>query len=180
MNKIYLGIISAFTLLFCVEAGAEDFDGFRKYRTTDYNITYTERTLQDGRVIFEVVLIEIHTDLQNHAVDAKKHTDVTETEETLFLTKAAKAELEAAIAASDQTKKEVLASWINDTKKVKDANGVVLTEITHITFANGVPQSPPSTSTAGSVVTKDNVRTTSVRYEFDTIVENSKPIVSQN
>ena len=170
MKKIYSGIISAFTLLFCVEAGAEDFDGFRKYRTTDYNITYTERTLQDGRVIFEVVLIEIHTDLQNHAVDAKKHTDVTETEETLFLTKAAKAELEAAIAASDQTKKEVLASW----------NGVVLTEITHITFANGVPQSPPSTSTAGSVVTKDNVRTTSVRYEFDTIVENSKPIVSQN
>ena len=54
-----------------------------------------------------------------------------------------------------------------------------VTEITHITFTNGVPQSS-STSTAGSVVTKDNVRTSSVRAEFDTIVENSKPIVSSN
>ena len=135
--------------------------------------------MDDGRTIVEVVLTITHTDLTQHPVDAKAHTDTTESEETLFLTQSAATALKAAIAASAQTKKEVLDAEIDDTKKVKDANGVVLSEITHITFTNGVPQSS-STSTAGSVVTKDNVRTSSVRAEFDTIVENSKPIVSSN
>ena len=177
MKKIYSGIISAFALLFCVEAEAQD---FRKFRTTQQDVTYTDRILDDGRTIVEVVLTITHTDLTQHPVDAKAHTDTTESEETLFLTQSAATALKAAIAASAQTKKEVLDAEIDDTKKVKDANGVVLSEITHITFTNGVPDNVPSTSTAGSVVTKDNVRTSSVRAEFDTIVENSKPIVSQN
>ena len=177
MNKIFLGIISVFTLLFCVEAEAQD---FRKFRTTHHDVTYTDRILDDGRTIVEVVLTITHTDLQQHPVDAKAHTDTTESEETLFLTQSATVALKAAIAASAQTEKEVLDAWIDDTKKVKDANGVVLTEITHITFTNGVPDNAPSTSAAGTEVTKDNVRTSSVRAEFDTIVEVAKPIVSQN
>ena len=55
---------------------------------------------------------------------------------------------------------------------------IFFTPITHITFTDGRPEQ--NTSTAGTVVTKDNVRTSSVRAEFDTIVEISKPIVSQN
>ena len=175
MNRIFLGIISIFVLLLCVEAGAQD---FRKFRTTQQGITYHERTLADGRTIVEAILTITHTDLTQHPVDAKAHTDTTESEETLFLTQAAATALKAAIAASSKSKKEVLDAEIDATDKVKDANGNVLEEITHITFTDGRPEQ--NTSTAGTVVTKDNVRTSSVRAEFDTIVEISKPIVSQN
>ncbi|MEC7357113.1 MAG: hypothetical protein VYB73_02550 [Verrucomicrobiota bacterium] len=175
MNRIFLGIISIFVLLLCVEAGAQD---FRKFRTTQQNITYTDRVLEDGRTIVEAILTITHTDLTQHPVDAKAHTDTTESEETLFLTQAAATALKAAIAASSKSKKEVLDAEIDATDKVKDANGNVLEEITHITFTDGRPEQ--NTSTAGTVVTKDNVRTSSVRAEFETIVEISKPIVSQN
>tara|TARA_Y100000588_G_C14114462_1_gene864471 strand:- start:452 stop:982 length:531 start_codon:yes stop_codon:yes gene_type:complete len=176
MNRIFLGIISVFVLLLCVEAEAQD---FRKYRTTEQGITYTDRVLEDGRTIVEAILTITHTDLTQHPVDAKAHTDTTESEETLFLTQAAATALKAAIAASSKSKKEVLDAEIDATDKVKDANGNVLEEITHITFTDGVPTGKDG-STAGTVVTKDNVRTSSVRAEFDTIVEISKPIVSQN
>ncbi len=180
MNRIFLGIISLFVLLFCVQAEAQT---FRTFQTTTEEITYTTRTLTNGSTVVETVINTVIVDLTPNPVTAESTTETDETNETLFLTQAAATALQAAIAtaeaaanASDTAIKETVTATIDDTDKVKDANGTVLDEITYVVTANGQTTFP--TSDAGTVTTA--TVTTTARAEFDTIVETVKAIVSQN
>ena len=180
MNKTSLGIISALTLLFCVQAEAQT---FRSFETTTQEITYTNRTLQDGRTIVETVINTVVVDLTPNPVTAESTTETDETNETLFLTQAAATALQAAIAtaeaaanASDTAIKETVTTEIDNSDKAQDGSGNVLTSITYVVTANGQTTFP--TSDAGTVT--DATVTTTARAEFDTIVEVTKPIVSSN
>ena len=180
MNRIFLGAISLFVLLFCVEAEAQT---FRTFTTTTQEITYTERTLLDGRTIVETVINTVVVDLTPNPVTAESTTETDETNETLFLTQAAVTALKAAIAtaeeaadASDTVIKETVTAEIEDSDKHQDASGNVVETVSYVEINDG--QVTFSTSDAGTV-TEETV-TTTARAAFDTIVEVVKPIVSQN
>jgi len=180
MNRIFLGVISLFVLLFCLEAEAQT---FRTYTTTTQEITYTNRTLQDGRTIVETVINTVVVDLTPNPVTAVSTTETDETNETLFLTQAAATALQTAIAtaeaaagASDTVIKETVTAEVDDTDKVKDGSGNVVDTITYVVTENGQTTFP--TSDAGTVT--EATVTTTARAAFDTIVEAAKPIVSEN
>lgn len=180
MNKSILGVLSSFILFFCAQAEAQT---FRSYETTTQEITYTTRTLQDGRTFVETVINTVVVNLTPNPVTSESTTATDETNETLFLTEAAVTALQAAIAtaeaaanASDTVIKETVTAEVDTADKAQDVSGNVLTGITYVVIANGQTTFP--TSDAGTVT--EATVTTTARAEFDTIVEVAKPIVSQN
>ena len=180
MHKFFIGILSTIVVLFCAQAEAQT---FRSYETTTQEITYTNRTLQDGRTIVETVINTVVVDLTPNPVTAVSTTETDETNETLFLTQAAATALQAAIAtaeaaanASDTVIKETVTAEVDDSDKAQDGSGNVLTSITYVVTADGQTTFP--TSDAGTVT--EATVTTTARAEFDTIVEVAKPIVSSN
>ena len=180
MHKFFLGILSSIVVFFCAQAEAQT---FRSYETTTQEITYTNRTLQDGRTIVETVIYTVGVDLTPNPVTSVSTTETDETNETLFLTQAAATALQAAIAtaeaaanASDTVIKETVTAEVDDSDKVQDGSGNVLTSITYVVTADGQTTFP--TSDAGTVT--EATVTTTARAEFDTIVEVAKPIVSSN
>ena len=200
MNKIFLGVISVFVLLFCFEAQAQT---FRIHKTIDQDITYAERTLADGRTIYEVVIQHVVVDLTHHPVKSERKIETNETNETLFLTKDAVDELKAALAVakastgtdtdgdgvldgSDTYIQDTVDVEIDNSDKVKDADGNVLTVIRHVvkidTDGDGsLEDERPQffDSTAGKVA-EDTITTTQQRSAFTTILHSPKGIVSNN
>ncbi|MBT7982000.1 MAG: hypothetical protein HN584_05485 [Akkermansiaceae bacterium] len=180
MNRIFLGIISLFVLLFCVQAEAQT---FRTFQTTTQEITYTNRLLTNGTMVVETVINTVIVDLTPNPVTAESTTETDETNETLFLTSAAATALQTAIAtaeaeatASDTVIAETVAAEVDDTDKAKDTSGSVLESISYVTITDG--QVAFNTTDAGTVA--EETVTTAARAEFDTVVETVKAIVSQN
>ena len=200
MNKTFLGVISLFVMIFCIEAEAQT---FRIHKTTNQEITYTERDLQDGRKIVEVVIQNVVVDLTHHPVKNDRQVVTNESNETLFLTLAATAELKAQIAAakastgtdtdgdgvldgSDTHILDTVTAEVDDTDKVKDANGNVLTEIRHIKYidtdgdGSTEDETPQFFDVSGGKVTEDTKTEVQQRAAFQTLSNVSKAIVSQN
>ena len=180
MNKIFLGIISVFTLLFCVQAEAQT---FRTFQTTTQEITYTERTLTDGTTVVETVINTVVVDLTPNPVTAVSAVETDEKNETLFLTQAAVTALKAAIATAEEADEvsatviaETIAEEVDDTDKAKDSTGAVAASISYVEIVDG---SITFSSSASGTVEEATVETTA-RAEFDTIAEVVKPIVSSN
>ena len=180
MNKIFLGIISLFVLLFCAQAEAQT---FRTFQTTTEEITYTTRTLTNGQTVVETVINTVIVDLTPNPVTAESTTETDEINETLFLTSAAATALQAAIATAEAGESvsatviaETIAAVVDDTDKAKDLSGDVLESISYVTITDG--QVEFNTSDSGTV-TEETV-TTAARAAFDTIVETVKAIVSGN
>jgi hypothetical protein len=180
VNKFILGTIGSLVLFFCAQAEAQT---FRSFETTTQEITYTNRTLQDGRTFVETVINTVVVNLTPNPVTSESTTATDETNETGILTHAAVTALQAALAtaeaaanASDTAIKETVTAEIDTADKAQDGSGNVLTGITYVVIANGQTTFP--TSDAGTVT--EATVTTTARAEFDTIVEVAKPIVSGN
>ena len=176
MNKILSGI---FTLFVIATVGETHAQTFRTFQTTTQEITYTNRTLADGSVVVETVVV----DLTPNPVTAESTVSTDTKEETLFLTQAAATALQTAIAsaessasASDTVIAETVAAEVDNDDKVQDSSGNVLEQITYVETVNGVPS---FTTVTDDTVETNDVETTE-RAEFTTIVEEVKAIVSQN
>jgi len=180
MNRIFLGSISLFLLLFCIEAEAQT---FRTYTTTTQEITYTTRTLTNGQIVVETVINTVVVDLTPNPITAVSTTETDETNDTLFLTQAAATALQAAITTAEDDENasatviaETVAEVVDDTDKAKDASGDVLESISYVEVNEG--QVTFVSSEAGTVT--EETATATARAAFDTIVEVIKPIVSKN
>ena len=176
MNKLIKGLFGLFVLVSVGEIQAQT---FRTFQTTTEEITYTNRTLTDGRVIVETVINTVVVDLTPNPVTAEATVSTDTKKETLFLTTAAATALQNAIAAAgtgDSVISQTVASEIDDSDKVKNTSGDVLTSITYVEIVNGIPI---FTNVSGATVETNDVITTQ-RAEFTTIVNEVKGIVSQN
>ena len=176
MNKLIKGLFGLFVLVSVGEIQAQT---FRTFQTTSEKITYTERTLSDGRKIFETVIETVVVDLTENPKTAVRTVSTDTKKETLFLTTAAATALQNAIAAAgtgDSVISQTVASEIDDSDKVKNTSGDVLTSITYVEIVNGIPI---FTNVSGATVETNDVITTQ-RAEFTTIVNEVKGIVSQN
>ena len=176
MNKLIKGLFGLFVLVSVGEIQAQT---FRTFQTTTEEITYTNRTLTDGRVIVETVINTVVVDLTPNPVTAESTVSTDTKKETLFLTTAAATALQNAIAGAgtgDSVISQTVASEIDDSDKVKNTSGDVLTSITYVEIVNGIPI---FTNVSGATVETNDVITTQ-RAEFTTIVNEVKGIVSQN
>ena len=176
MNKLIKGLFGLFVLVSVGEIQAQT---FRTFQTTTEEITYTNRTLTDGRVIVETVINTVVVDLTPNPVTAEATVSTDTKKETLFLTTAAATALQNAIAGAgtgDSVISQTVASEIDDSDKVKNTSGDVLTSITYVEIVNGIPI---FTNVSGATVETNDVITTQ-RAEFTTIVNQVKGIVSQN
>ena len=176
MNKIIKGLFGLFVLVSVGEIQAQT---FRTFQTTTEEITYTNRTLTDGRVIVETVINTVVVDLTPNPVTAEATVSTDTKKETLFLTSAAATALQNAIAGAgtgDSVISQTVASEIDDSDKVKNNSGDVLTSINYVEIVNGIPV---FTTVSGATVETNDVVTTQ-RAEFTTIVNEVKSIVSQN
>ena len=180
MNKILSGILVLFVIATVGETHAQT---FRTFQTTTQEITYTNRTLADGSVVVETVVETVVVDLTPNPVTAESTVSTDTKEETVFLTQAAATALQAAIAtaessasASDTVIAETVAAEIDDNDKVQDSNGNVVSEIEYVEVVNGVP----NFTTINNTTVETNDVVTTERTEFDTIVEEVKPVVSTN
>ena len=176
MNKLIKGLFGLFVLVSVGEIQAQT---FRTFQTTTEEITYTNRTLTDGRVIVETVINTVVVDLTPNPVTAEATVSTDTKKETLFLTTAAATALQNAIAGAgtgDSVISQTVASEIDDSDKVKNTSGDVLTSITYVEIVNGIPI---FTNVSGATVETNDVITTQ-RAEFTTIVNEVKGIVSQN
>jgi len=155
---------------------------FREFTTTTESISYTERTLNTGEVIVEAVVKTIVVKLTPNPLTAKSSVDTIESNNTLFLTKDAAAELKAAIAtaeassSADDVISTTLSAEIDSSDQAQDSNGNVLSQVTYVTVVNGAIQ---FTDVNSGVVVEQTV-TSSQRSEFDTVVKVVKAIESQN
>ena len=176
MNKLIKGLFGLFVLVSVGEIQAQT---FRTFQTTTEEITYTNRTLTDGRVIVETVINTVVVDLTPNPVTAEATVSTDTKKETLFLTSAAATALQNAIAGAgtgDSVISQTVASEIDDSDKVKNNSGDVLTSINYVEIVNGIPV---FTTVSGATVETNDVVTTQ-RAEFTTIVNEVKSIVSQN
>jgi len=176
MNKILSGILCLLALSAISEVKAQT---FRTFQTTTEEITYTNRTLQNGSVIVETVINTVVVDLTPNPVTAESTVSTDTKKETLFLTSAAATALQTAIANAGSGSSVIsttVASEVDDTDKVKDSNGAVASSVTYVEVVNGTPS---FTSINNTTVNTNDVVTTE-RAEFTTIVEETKAIVSQN
>ena len=176
MNKLIKGLFGLFVLVSVGEIQAQT---FRTFQTTTEEITYTNRTLTDGRVIVETVINTVVVDLTPNPVTAEATVSTDTKKETLFLTSAAATALQNAIAGAgtgDSVISQTVASEIDDSDKVKNNSGDVLTSINYVEIVNGIPV---FTTVSGATVETNDVVTTQ-RTEFTTIVNEVKSIVSQN
>ena len=176
MNKLIKGLFGLFVLVSVGEIQAQT---FRTFQTTSEEITYTNRTLTDGRVIVETVINTVVVDLTPNPVTAEATVSTDTKKETLFLTSAAATALQNAIAGAgtgDSVISQTVASEIDDSDKVKNTSGDLLTSITYVEIVNGIPI---FTNVSGATVETNDVITTQ-RAEFTTIVNEVKGIVSQN
>ena len=176
MNKLIKGLFGLFVLVSVGEIHAQT---FRTFQTTTEEITYTNRTLTDGRVIVETVINTVVVDLTPNPVTAEATVSTDTKKETLFLTSAAATALQNAIAGAgtgDSVISQTVASEIDDSDKVKNNSGDVLTSINYVEIVNGIPV---FTTVSGATVETNDVVTTQ-RAEFTTIVNEVKSIVSQN
>ena len=176
MNNIIKGLFGLFVLVSVGEIQAQT---FRTFQTTTEEITYTNRTLTDGRVIVETVINTVVVDLTPNPVTAEATVSTDTKKETLFLTSAAATALQNAIAGAgtgDSVISQTVASEIDDSDKVKNNSGDVLTSINYVEIVNGIPV---FTTVSGATVETNDVVTTQ-RAEFTTIVNEVKSIVSQN
>lgn len=159
--------------------GETQAQNFRSYQTTTEEISYNTRTISDGRTVVEVVVNTVVVDLTPNPVTAESTVSTDTKTQTLFLTTAAAADLQAAIAAAgsgDSVISQTVDSEIEDSDKIKDTSGNNLTSITYVEIVNGVPTFTPVT---GGIAETNDVVTTE-RLEFTTIVEQVKAIISQN
>ena len=159
--------------------GESQAQNFRSYQTTTEDISYNTRTITDGRTIVEVVVSTVVVDLTPNPKTAESTVSTDTKTQTLFLTTAAAADLQAAIAAAgsgDSVISQTVDSEIEDSDKIKDTSGNNLTSITYVEIVNGVPTFTPVT---GGIAETNDVVTTE-RLEFTTIVKEVKAIVSQN
>ena len=159
--------------------GESQAQNFRSYQTTTEEISYNTRVLTDGRTIVEVVVSTVVVDLTPNPETAESTVSTDSKTQTLFLTSAAAADLQAAIAAAgsgDSVISQTVDSEIDDSDKIKDTSGNNLTSITYVEIVNGVPILTPVT---GGITETNDVVTTE-RLEFTTIVKEVKAIVSQN
>ena len=176
MNKLIKGLFGLFVLVSVGEIQAQT---FRTFQTTTEEITYTNRTLTDGRVIVETVINTVVVDLTPNPVTAEATVSTDTKKETLFLTSDAATALQNAIAGAgtgDSVISQTIASEIDDTDKVKNNSGDLLTSINYVEIVNGIPV---FTSVSGATVETNDVVTTQ-RAEFTTIVNEVKSIVSQD
>ena len=176
MNKLIKGLFGLFVLVSVGEIQAQT---FRTFQTTTEEITYTNRTLTDGRVIVETVINTVVVDLTPNPVTAEATVSTDTKKETLFLTTDAATSLQNAIAGAgtgDSVISQTVASEIDDSDKVKNNSGEVLTSINYVEIVNGIPN---FTTVSGATVETNDVITTQ-RAEFTTIVNEVKAIVSQN
>ena len=176
MNKILSGI---FTLFVIATVGETHAQTFRTFQTTTEEITYTNRTLQNGSVIVETVISTVVVDLTPNPVTAESTVSTDTKKETLFLTSAAATALQSAIASAgsgDSVISQTVSSEVDDSDKVKDSNGNVATSVTYVEVVNGVP----NFTTINDTTVQTNDVVTTERAEFTTIVEEVKAIVSQN
>lgn len=176
MNKLIKGLFGLFVLVSVGEIQAQT---FRTFQTTTEEITYTNRTLTDGRVIVETVINTVVVDLTPNPVTAEATVSTDTKKETLFLTTDAATALQNAIASAgtgESVISQTVASEIDDTDKVKNNSGDVLTSINYVEIVNGIPN---FTTVSGATVETNDVITTQ-RAEFTTIVNEVKAIVSQN
>ena len=176
MNKLIKGLFGLFVLVSVGEIQAQT---FRTFQTTTEEITYTNRTLTDGRVIVETVINTVVVDLTPNPVTAEATVSTDTKKETLFLTTDAATALQNAIAGAgtgDSVISQTVASEIDDSDKVKNNSGEVLTSINYVEIVNGIPN---FTTVSGATVETNDVITTQ-RAEFTTIVNEVKAIVSQN
>ena len=159
--------------------GESQAQNFRSYQTTTEDISYNTRIITDGRKIVEVVVNTVVVDLTPNPVTGESTVSTDTKTQTLFLTTAAAADLQAAIAAAgsgDSVISQTVDSEIEDSDKIKDTSGNNLTSITYVEIVNGVPTFTPVT---GGIAETNDVVTTE-RLEFTTIVKEVKAIVSQN
>ena len=176
MNKLIKGLFGLFVLVSVGEIQAQT---FRTFQTTTEEITYTNRTLTDGRVIVETVISTVVVDLTPNPITAEATVSTDTKKETLFLTSDAATALQNAIAGAgtgDSVISQTIASEIDDTDKVKNNSGDLLTSINYVEIVNGIPV---FTSVSGATVETNDVVTTQ-RAEFTTIVNEVKSIVSQD
>ena len=176
MNRLIKGLFGLFVLVSVGEIQAQT---FRTFQTTTEEITYTNRTLTDGRVIVETVINTVVVDLTPNPVTAEATVSTDTKKETLFLTTDAATALQNAIAGAgtgDSVISQTVASEIDDSDKVKNNSGEVLTSINYVEIVNGIPN---FTTVSGATVETNDVITTQ-RAEFTTIVNEVKAIVSQN
>ena len=152
---------------------------FRSYQTTSEEISYNTRIITDGRSIVEVVVNTVVVNLTPNPVTAESTVSTDTKTQTLFLTSAAAADLQVAIDAAgsgDSVISQTVDSVIEDSDKIKDTSGNILSSITYVEIINGIPTFTPVT---GGIAETNDVVTTE-RVEFTTIVEQVKAIVSQN
>ena len=152
---------------------------FRSYQTTSEEISYNTRIITDGRSIVEVVVNTVVVNLTPNPVTAESTVSTDTKTQTLFLTSAAAADLQVAIDAAgsgDSVISQTVDSVIEDSDKIKDTSGNILSSITYVEIINGIPTFTPVT---GGIAETNDVVTTE-RVEFTTIVEEVKAIVSQN
>ena len=176
MRKIITGMSMLFVFALVGESQAQN---FRSYQTTTEDISYNTRIITDGRKIVEVVVNTVVVDLTPNPVTGESTVSTDTKTQTLFLTTAAAADLQAAIAAAgsgDSVISQTVDSEIEDSDKIKDTSGNNLTSITYVEIVNGVPTFTPIT---GGIAETNDVVTTE-RLEFTTIVKEVKAIVSQN
>ena len=176
MNRLIKGLFGLFVLVSVGEIQAQT---FRTFQTTTEEITYTNRTLTDGRVIVETVINTVVVDLTPNPVTAEATVSTDTKKETLFLTTAAATALQNAIAGAgtgDSVISQTVASEIDDSDKIKNNTGEVLTSINYVEIVNGIPN---FTTVSGATVETNDVITTQ-RAEFTTIVNEVKAIVSQD
>ena len=176
MNKILSGIFAMFVIATVGEAQAQT---FRSYQTTSEEISYNTRIITDGRSIVEVVVNTVVVNLTPNPVTAESTVSTDTKTQTLFLTSAAAADLQVAIDAAgsgDSVISQTVDSVIEDSDKIKDTSGNILSSITYVEIINGIPTFTPVT---GGIAETNDVVTTE-RVEFTTIVEQVKAIVSQN
>ena len=175
-------VLSAILLIGICSILNSNAQNFRSFETTTQEITYTERTLSSGEVIVETVVNTVVVDLTPNPVTATSEVVTEETNDTLFLTRAAVVELKAAIAtaqessSSDDVISTTVSAEVDTADQAQDTNGNVLSAVTYVEVVNGSPQF----TTLNSGTVEEAAVTTSQRAEFDTIVEEVKPIESQN
>jgi hypothetical protein len=175
MNKIFSSLLCIFALTAVSQVKAQT---FRTYTTTSDEISFTNRVISDGRSIVEVVITTVVVDLTPNPTLAVSVVSTDTKTEKIFLTPAAAAVLQAAVnnASSGTSIATTVAAEVDDSDKIKDANGAVQNSVTFVEIINGVPTFTNANNTTVNV----NDVITSERADFTTIVETTKAIVSQN
>ena len=175
MNKIFPSLLFIFVLTAISEVKAQT---FRTYTTTSDDISFTNRVISDGRNIVEVVITTVVVDLTPNPTLAVSVVSTDTKKETLFLTSAGATALQTAVsnASSGTSIATTVAAEVDDSDKIKDANGAVQNSVTFVEIINGVPTFTNANNTTVNV----NDVITSERADFTTIVETTKAIVSQN